>query len=284
MILVFGKNGQVGYELSKIPGTHCLGRNEANLEEPEICAEKIQELKPSAVINAAAYTAVDKAEGERDLAFQVNAVAPGVIARTCADLSLPLVHISTDYVFPGDGSNPHCVNDVTGPRNVYGESKLAGEIAVRAAGGCHAILRTSWVFSAHGSNFVKTMLKLSETRETLNIVSDQVGGPTAARDISSTTVELASQLLDDGSKSGTYHYCGFPYVSRSAFADYIFRYAGVTKNIKSITTKEVALIAERPMNSRLDCAKTKQIFGLSYCDWRVTLKRILENWKSSNAS
>ena len=275
MILVFGKNGQVGYELSKIPGTHCLGRNEANLEEPEICAEKIQELKPSAVINAAAYTAVDKAEGERDLAFQVNAVAPGVIAKTCADLSLPLVHISTDYVFPGGGSNPHSVNDVTGPRNVYGESKLAGEIAVRAAGGCHAILRTSWVFSAHGSNFVKTMLKLSETRETLSVVCDQVGGPTAACDIASTAVEISSQLLVDGSKSGTYHYSGFPEVSWREFASAIFNLADRSIELNSIMTSDYTTPAKRPHNSRLCCKETEATFSIARPEWRRNLQNVL---------
>ena len=275
MILVFGKNGQVGQELSKLPGIFCLGRTEANLEDPESCAEKIRELKPSAVINAAAYTAVDKAEGERDLAFQVNAVAPGVIARTCADLSLPLVHISTDYVFPGGGNNPHNVIDVTGPRNVYGESKLAGEIAVRAAGGCHAILRTSWVFSANGLNFVKTMLKLSETRETLSIVSDQVGGPTAARDIASTAVEITSQLLDDESKSGTYHYSGFPDVSWLEFARAIFKLADRDIRLEPIMTSEYPTVAERPRNSRLDCSALVENFAVERSDWWTSLKDVV---------
>ena len=275
MILVFGKHGQVGHELSKLQGTCCLGRDEANLEEPESCAKKIRELKPSAVINAAAYTAVDRAEGERELAFQVNAVAPGVIACTCADLSLPLIHISTDYVFPGGGSNPHSVNAITGPRNVYGESKLAGEIAVRAAGGCHAILRTSWVFSAQGSNFVKTMIKLSETMETLSIVSDQVGGPTAARDIASTAVELASQLLDDGSKSGTYHYSGFPDVSWCEFAGAIFNLANRNIEVNPILTKDYPTPATRPLNSRLDCEAMLDKFAVERPDWRVGLKDVI---------
>jgi dTDP-4-dehydrorhamnose reductase len=275
MILVFGKNGQVGHELSKLQDTRCLRRDEANLEEPESCAEKIRELKPSVVINAAAYTAVDRAEGERDLAFQVNAVAPGVIARTCADLSLPLIHISTDYVFPGGGINPHSVNAITGPRNVYGESKLAGEIAVRAAGGCHAILRTSWVFSAHGSNFVKTMLKLSETSEALSIVSDQIGGPTAARDIASTAVELASQLLDDESKSGTYHYSGFPDVSWCEFAGAIFNLANRNIEVNPIMTSEYPTPATRPLNSRLDCEAMFDKFLIKRPDWWVGLKDVI---------
>ena len=184
MILVFGSTGQVATELRRLaPEATFLGRDKADLTDPEACAAAIRAHDPSAVINAAAWTAVDKAEEEEATATVVNGTAPGAMARVCADLGIPFVHISTDYVFEGGGTAAWAPTDPTGPLGAYGRSKLAGEQALQAAGGTWAILRTSWVFSAHGNNFVKTMLRLSETRDALNVVGDQIGGPTPAGDI-----------------------------------------------------------------------------------------------------
>jgi dTDP-4-dehydrorhamnose reductase len=197
--LVFGHSGQVATELRAQADVTALGRDAADLSDREACAAAIHAHKPRAVINAAAYTAVDRAETEEALATTVNGEAPGAMARACAALGLPFVHISTDYVFAGDGNAPWRPDDATGPLGAYGRSKLAGEEAVRAAGGIHVILRTSWVVSAHGNNFVKTMLRLGAERDTLNIVADQIGGPTPARAIASACLSMADQLAADPS-------------------------------------------------------------------------------------
>ena len=160
-----------------------LGREEANLSDPQACADAIRHHAPDAVINAAAYTAVDQAEDEEAIATVINGDAPTAMAKACAELGIPFVHISTDYVFEGTGQAPWQPQDQTAPQNAYGRSKLAGETGIADSGGTYAILRTSWVVSAHGTNFIKTMLRLSETRDVLNIVGDQIGGPTPARDI-----------------------------------------------------------------------------------------------------
>ena len=192
MILVFGQTGQVAQKLQRlVPDAVFLGRDRVDLNDPDAAAEAIREAKPEAVINAAAYTAVDKAEEEAALAQTVNGRAPGTMAEACRDLGIPLVHISTDYVLEGSGDAPFKPTDATAPLGAYGLTKLAGEEAVRAAGGTVAILRTSWVFSAHGENFVKTMLRLSESRDHLTIVADQIGGPTPARAIAEACLTMA---------------------------------------------------------------------------------------------
>ena len=203
-VLVFGRTGQVARALSCLSDTAvCLGRDAADLADPAACARAIRDRRPAAVINAAAFTAVDAAETQADLAETVNGAAPGAMATACADLGIPLVQISTDYVFDGHGTAPFAPGDPTGPLGVYGRTKLAGETAVRAAGGPHAILRTSWVFSAHGGNFVRSMLRLSETRDRLTIVADQVGGPTPADGIAAACLAIAARLRDDPSATGT---------------------------------------------------------------------------------
>ena len=213
MILVFGKSGQVATELQVHKDVIAIGRDQADLSNPSRCAEVISHYEPRVVINAAAYTAVDKAESEEHLANKINGEAPGAMARTCAELDIPLVHISTDYVFFDMGSVPWQIVDHPNPKNAYGRSKLKGEQAILASGCAHAILRTSWVISAHGHNFVKTMRRLSETRDRITVVDDQIGGPTCARDIAQTCLSIAEQLIQDQSKSGIYHYSGQPDVS-----------------------------------------------------------------------
>ena len=276
-VLVFGKTGQVARELAVLPDVQCLGREEADLTDPEACADVIAQQRPAAVINAAAYTAVDQAETEEDLATVINGAAPGALAQACKALGIPLVHISTDYVFAGDGTRPWQPDDPTGPLGAYGRSKLAGEQAVQTVGGSFATLRTSWVVSAHGNNFVKTMLRLGAERDALTIVADQIGGPTAAKDIAAACHTMALQLIEDPGKSGTYHFSGAPDCSWADFAREIFAQAGLACDVTDIPSSDYPTPATRPLNSRLDCAATKTTFGIDRPDWRLSLTDILKD-------
>ncbi|MCR8724100.1 dTDP-4-dehydrorhamnose reductase [Frigidibacter sp. ROC022] len=276
MILVFGQTGQVARELARVlPGARFLGRAEADLTDPDACAGAITALRPDAVINAAAYTAVDKAETEEALATRINAEAPGAMARACAALGLPMVHVSTDYVFDGSGDRPFGPDAPTAPLGAYGRGKLAGEQALRGSGATHAILRTSWVFSAHGSNFVKTMLRLSETRDSLNVVADQIGGPTPARAIAEACAHIAEALTRDPALSGTYHFSGAPDVSWADFARAIFAAAGRRTRVQDIPAADYPTPARRPANSRLDCSGLDRL-GLSRPDWKAGLSAVLQ--------
>jgi len=276
MILVFGKTGQVATELQRLGNVVALGRDQADLSDPAACSNAIRAHAPRAVINAAAYTAVDRAEGEEVLASIINGDAPTAMAQACVDLGIPLIHISTDYVFAGTGDAPWQPDDPTAPQNAYGRSKLAGEIGIRDSGAVHAILRTSWVVSAHGANFVKTMLRLSDMRDALNIVADQIGAPTPARDIAAACLQIVEQLITDPSKSGTYHYSGAPDVSWANFAQAIFEQAGRAVTVTPIPTTGYPTPAKRPLNSRMDCGATERAFGIPRPDWRDGLNMILQ--------
>ena len=276
MILVFGKTGQVSTELQRLSGVMALGRDDVDLLDPDACVGAIGKHAPKVVINAAAYTAVDKAEDEEHLATVINGDAPAAMAEACAALGIPIVHISTDYVFNGTGNTPYLAEDATEPQNAYGRSKLAGEIGIRDSGAVHAILRTSWVVSAHGANFVKTMLRLSDTRDALDVVADQIGGPTPARDIAAACLQMAEQLIKDPSKSGTYHYSGTPDVSWADFATGIFERAGRAVTVTPIQTTDYPTLAKRPLNSRMDCGAMEQAFGIPRPDWRDGLNMILQ--------
>lgn len=277
MILVFGKTGQLARELAAHDSVTCLGRDQADLGDPAACAAAIRAHVPAAVINAAAYTAVDKAEEEEALANVINGAAPGAMAAACAEMGIPFVTVSTDYVFDGSGTAPWQPGDAAAPLNAYGRSKLAGEEMVRAAGGAYAILRTSWVVSAHGHNFVKTMLRLGKERERLTIVADQIGAPTPARDIAGACLEMARQLIADPGKSGTYHFAGAPQTSWAGFAREIFRQAGIACAVADIPTSAYPTPAARPLNSRLDCSALESVFGLPQPDWRLGLDDILKD-------
>ena len=250
-LLVFGETGQVATELRRQGGTSVttLSRGAADLSDPAACVAAITASDAEVVINAAAFTAVDRAETEEALASKINGAAPGAMARACAARGLPFLHLSTDYVFDGSGSTPWRETDPVGPRNAYGRTKLAGEAAVRMAGGPHVILRTSWVFSSHGANFVKTMLCLSETRDRLTVVDDQVGGPTPAAGIASTLLAMA-QFMAAGHRGGTYHYAGRLPVSWADFAREIFCQAGRVVEVTGIPTCDYPTPAERPLNAR----------------------------------
>jgi dTDP-4-dehydrorhamnose reductase len=275
-ILVFGKTGQVASELQRHADVIALGREEADLSNPDACASAILTLKPDAVINAAAYTAVDKAEDDQQ-AFVVNGNAPAAMAKACAALNIPFVHISTDYVFDGSGQGAWLPQDRVNPVNAYGRSKLAGEDAIRAIGGAHAILRTSWVFSAHGNNFVKTMLRLSQTRDMLSIVADQIGGPTPASAIAMACLKIASDLHAGPGKRGTYHFSGSPDVSWADFAREIFVQAGLGTTVQDIPSSSYPTPAKRPANSRLDCSSLFTTFGIERPDWRVGLAEVVKD-------
>ena len=276
MILVFGKTGQVAHALqARAPEARYLSREQADLSDPEACAEAIHTARPAAVINAAAYTNVDGAESEADSAQLTNGTSPGAIARACATLSIPLVHISTDYVFDGSGEAPWTPGDATAPLGAYGRSKLAGEEAIRASGCAHVILRTSWVFSAHGANFVKTMLRLSKSHDSLRIVTDQIGGPTPAGAIAETCLRLV-EALRDGQEGGTYHYAGAPAISWECFARETFMAAGHDVEVTGIPTSDYPTPARRPLNSRLDCTALETDFGIPQPAWKPALIQIVK--------
>lgn len=272
MILVFGKTGQVATELQKLaPAARFLDSAEANLTDPMACAHWITALKPATVINAAAYTAVDKAEDDEETARLVNGASPIAMAAACAELDIPFVHISTDYVFDGSGKSPFKPDDPTTPLGTYGRTQLEGENGVRLAGGRSVILRTSWVSSANGNNFLKTMLRLGAQRQTLSIVADQVGGPTPARDIADACLEIALQLRHNREKAGTYHFTGATNVSWADFGRAIFEHVGLPCTVIDVPSSDYPTPAKRPANSRLDCDLTQKAFDIQRPDWRSAI-------------
>ncbi|WP_417620875.1 dTDP-4-dehydrorhamnose reductase [Parasphingorhabdus sp.] len=274
-ILVFGQSGQVARELQKHADVISLPRTAADLRNPDHCAELIAQSSASFIINAAAYTAVDNAENDYHDAMTVNGSAPAAMAAAAAENGIPFIQISTDYVFDGKGDSPHRPSDPANPVGVYGLSKLKGEEGVRDAGGCHVILRTSWVFSQFGNNFVKTMLRLSEDRSQLSVVNDQIGGPTPAADIAATCLSIGKQLAQGQKNSGTYHYSGTPGCSWADFAREIFRQANRDIKVHDIPTSEYPTPAERPLNSLLDCSDLENDYDIKQPDWRAGLKKIL---------
>ena len=275
MILIFGKTGQVATELQRTGDVLALSRDLTNLSNPSSCYDAIKIHAPKAVINAAAYTDVDKAETEEELATLINGNAPKAMAKACATLNIPFVHLSTDYVFDGTGVEPWQPEDTTKPQNAYGRSKKTGEDGIRSVGSTYCILRTSWVISSHGTNFVKTMLNLSENRDTLNLVADQIGGPTPAKDIARACLQIVEQLKQDPSKSGTYHFSGIEDLSWADLATEIFQQTGRSVHVLPIPTSEYPTSAVRPLNSRLNCSKTQEVFSIHRPDWRIGLNDIL---------
>ena len=279
--LVFGTTGQVATELFRRRPSDVelvqLGRAQADLSDPRACAAAVRLHDPDVVINAAAYTAVDKAEDEEALATIINGDAPGAMARAAKDIGVPFLHVSTDYVFDGSGTRAWQPDDATAPLGAYGRSKLAGEVAIAAAGGVYAIMRTSWVVSAHGANFVKTMLRLAETRDRLTIVADQIGGPTPAADIADALWKIAADLKSGAGAAGTYHFAGAPAVSWADFAREIFAQASRDVEVVDISSADYPTPAKRPKNSRMDCSSLESAFNISAPDWRIGLRQIIED-------
>ncbi len=277
--LVFGTTGQVGLALSRsVPAgwtMEAFGRDHADLTDPAGCAALVAASDADVVINAAAYTAVDKAEEDEATALLVNADAPAAMAKAAAVQGVPFLHVSTDYVFDGQGTHAWAPESPVGPLGAYGRTKLAGERGVASAGGSYAILRTSWVFSADGANFLKTMLGLSETRDALTVVGDQIGGPTPAADIAAALWVMAAKLCDDPDVSGIYHFSGAPDVSWADFAREIFAQAGRDVAVTDIPTADYPTPAVRPPNSRMDCSTTARTFGIARPDWRAGVSACL---------
>ena len=277
-ILMFGKTGQVATEILRRAcdiEVEALDRAAADQANPAACAALVAKTNADVIINAAAYTAVDKAEEDEATAAIINGEAPTAIANAAAARKIPFLHISTDYVFHGNGDTPWVEDDKTAPVGAYGWTKLAGETGVASAGGPHAILRTSWVFSAHGGNFVKTMLRLGAEHDALTIVDDQIGGPTAAGDIADALLTMARAFHGGNGVSGTYHYASAPSVSWRQFAEAIFDEAGLGVDVTPIPTLDYPTPAERPLNSRLNCAKIETDYGIDQPNWRTSLKDVI---------
>ncbi|USG62663.1 dTDP-4-dehydrorhamnose reductase [Sneathiella marina] len=277
--LVTGAGGQVGSALGLMGPLNGhevipLDRQTLDITGTAEVRAAISNYNPDAVINTAAYTAVDKAQSEPELALAINAAGPENLALACADLDIPLLHISTDFVFDGKKSEPYSETDPIGPLSVYGSSKAEGEARVAAIGGKFLILRTAWVFGGE-QNFVATMLRLGETMEELNIVDDQRGGPTASTDIAAALLSMAEQANAPAfSDWGIYHYSGAPSLTWFGFAQAIF--AGRDKPVlHPIPTKDYPTPAARPKNSVLDCSKIKRVFDIDQPDWRTALSQLL---------
>ena len=296
-ILLLGPDGQVGWELRRalapLGQVTALGRRSGDdhasgdlcgdLARPSELAATVRALRPDVVVNAGAYTAVDRAEAEPDLAHTVNAAAPGALAEAVAGLGGWLLHFSTDYVFDGSGTRPRDETAPTGPLSVYGRSKLAGEDAIRASGCRHLILRTSWVHAARGGNFARTMLRLAAERAQLTVIDDQVGAPTGADLLADLSAHLLRRAAVDPGVSGTYHAAAAGEVSWCGYARHVLGWArqrGVAlkagpDEVQAIPTSAYPTPAARPLNSRLDTRKLRETFGLTLPDWRPGVERML---------
>lgn len=283
-ILLLGQHGQVSRELqTSLQGQAELivrGREQLDLALPEQIRQQVRALRPELIINAAAYTAVDQAESEPESAFAINAVAPGVLAEEAAALGAPLIHYSTDYVYDGSKSAPYVESDPTNPLGVYGQSKLAGERAMQAVGGAQLILRTSWVYSLHGRNFLLTMQRLLQERDSLNVVADQIGAPTWAGSIASTTAQLIQRWREgQAGPWGLYHLSAQGETSWFGFASAIaeqLRAAGKNAGqLQPIPSSAYPTPAQRPLNSRLDCSRLQRDWQVQLPDWHDALLECL---------
>ncbi|WP_303830815.1 dTDP-4-dehydrorhamnose reductase [Asticcacaulis taihuensis] len=286
-ILVTGKEGQVDTSLQTLGeklGLEIIriGLPEIDLSKPETLEAPIREIRPDAIISSAAYTAVDKAETEAELAQAINGDAPGMLARLAAELDIPILHLSTDYVFAGDKDGTYDETDIPAPVSIYGKTKLSGEDQIRAATDNHVILRTAWVYSPYGNNFVKTMLRLGETRDELNVVADQHGCPTYAPEIARALLTVAQQVVIDRDPTlrGTFHLTGRGETTWAEFAEAIFTGAAARGRtpvrVNPITTSDYPTPAKRPANSRLNGDKLDDTYGLRLDPWRKSLDECLD--------
>jgi len=286
-ILLFGKDGQVGHALQRtllpLGSLTALGRRQANLEYPDTLQDVLRQHQPDVIVNAAAYTAVDQAENEPQRAHTINATAVAHMATYARDHNALLVHYSTDYVFDGAQQQPYRETDAPKPINVYGQSKLAGEVAIAESGCRHFILRTSWVFSAYGDNFVKTILQLAHTSTQLSIVDDQIGAPTSAELIADVTALALASSRRDALPPGLYHLSASGQTSWHGLARHVItqflaqgmKLALTPQQIHAITTADSPQPARRPANSRLNTEKISQALGLELPDWRVHTDRCI---------
>jgi len=284
-IFVTGKQGQLARclgESAAAQGAHQLilaGRPGFDLLAPDAAMASVIAAKPDVIINAAAYTAVDKAESEPDVALATNRDGAAAMAKAAARLGVPLIHISTDYVYSGEKHGAYVEEDATGPLNVYGRSKLAGEMAVQQLAPQHVILRTSWVYSAHGQNFLNTMIRLAKERDTISVVADQTGCPTSAHDLAGVILKIADTLPRGSQRNGVYHCAGAGQTSWFEFARAIFSHlqqqGSKVPRVLPISATEYKTAAQRPKNSALDCRKLKDVFGLEMPPWQKSLEAVL---------
>lgn len=285
-LLITGAGGQLGQTLSQMASNQydviAYDRHSLDITDAKAVEGVITEIKPDCVVNAAAYTAVDKAETEKEQALAINRDGSANLAKVCAEQNIPLIHISTDYVFNGDKKTPYNEADDADPINVYGESKWAGEEAVRKTHAAHIILRVSWVFGFYGNNFVKTIQRLARERNELRVVADQQGCPTSTENISNVLLRIIEQVKQPGFEEfGTYHYCDAPDSNWHEFASAIVaetkKYETLAvENIQAITTEEFPTPAKRQSNSRMDCSKLKQVFGIERYSWQDALKKLVK--------
>ena len=285
-VLITGSHGQVGSCLVKqLANTEhdvlAMDRDTLDITDAQQVLNTVRDFHPDVIINAAAHTAVDKAESERELSFAINCDGPQNLALAAQEVNATILHISTDYVFAGNKDGIYVESDDTDPQGVYGESKLAGELAVISACEKHIILRTAWVFGESGNNFVKTMLRLAQTRDSLGVVGDQFGGPTYAGDIAAALITMSAAIVEQGNTDfGVYHFSGLPHVSWAQFAQMIFDKAqeqSLLPNkpvVNSITTADYPTPAKRPANSRLDTQKITNTFGITASDWQAALSDV----------
>lgn len=284
-MLVIGRSGQLARAFATLaPDAVCLGREQLDISDADALRHTLESHAPKAIINAAAYTAVDKAQGEEPEAYALNETAPKIMADYAAQHRIPFVHISTDYVFDGSGNHARTEDETPSPLNVYGASKLAGEQAVIAAGGTYLIFRTSWVYDAHGANFLNTMLRLGAEREQLRVVADQIGAPSYALHLAAAMLEcLGKAQHAETFPSGVYHLCNAGHTSWHGFATAIFESARThgmalkVNSVEEITSDEYPTPAMRPKNSRLDCSKLQRTFGVAMPTWQHGLKECMED-------
>jgi dTDP-4-dehydrorhamnose reductase len=292
-LLVLGMSGQVGHELCRLrwPAQCRLAAcDHAGIDIAERAAvfAAVARERPDIVINAAAYTAVDRAESAAAAAFAANETGPANLAAACRDAAIPLIHISTDYVFDGSKHGPYREDDPVSPLGVYGRSKEAGECAVRAALAEHVIVRTAWVYGAHGHNFARTMLRLAAERPALRVVADQIGSPTSAADLAAALAAIVAHIAAGKARWGTYHFAGAGSVSWHGFADAIFELAapwsGPPPVVEAIATADFPTPARRPKNSVLDCTKIGEAYGIAPRPWRAALADVIREIYSARPS
>lgn len=282
-ILLTGANGQVGHEIQRetFPSQIeliALTREFLDITQFDNVVKVFKQYQPDLIINSAAYTAVDRSEIDQVQAHLVNSEGASHLAKACNEFNIPLIHLSTDYVFDGKAHIPYTESDKTEPLGIYGQSKWMGEEAIRSQLKKHIILRTSWVFGHEGNNFVKTILKLAKDRPILRIVKDQIGGPTSAKDIAVTIWKIINKMEDSQDFHwGTYHYTGVPAVSWYEFAQTILQYASLTNELTPITTEEYPTLAQRPAYSILNCEKIENAFGIKQPQWETELLTLIKD-------
>jgi len=284
-LLITGGDGQLGWDLQRLQRTQkikftALSKEQLDITQTEQIAQSIKTYKPTMIINTAAYTAVDRAEEEQDLAYQCNAEGPALLAQQCKKYQISLIHLSTDYVFSGNKQAPYLETDNTDPINIYGETKLQGELEIQRHLPEHIILRVSGVFGMHGHNFVKTMIRLAKEREQLQVVNDQITCPTPAADIADVILQIIEKLPSLQNPWGIYHYCASEPISWYQFATAIIdeakHYTNIkTKEIKPLTSQEFKCLAKRPLHSVLECTKIQKIFNIKQKPWHTGLKHMI---------